>query len=322
MKISVITPIYKGQKYINRLISMMYSNYMQFISKKFNDISVEYILVNDSPDKKINMDKHMDIFNKKQKSSILVKQKNINEGYIDIEHYYMKGFSVIFINNHTNSGIHQTRVNGLNIASGDYVMFLDQDDLILKKALIKLYEKATQTNADIVVANGYRRWNKKYSPLYKRSMAQSLVSKEDVYIYGTDMIFSPGQCFVKRSAIPEEWKCNILKQNGCDDCYLWLLMLDKGCNITTIKDKIYCHIENDDNYSNSYNAMEKSFFSMCDILEKSNDYNIKKVNTLRRRYLLKSYLKNEKSKIKKLINIIENLDIMTITIIYKVSGYH
>ena len=61
---------------------------------------------------------------------------------------------------------------------------------------------------------------------------------------------------------------------------------------------------------------------MCDILEKSNDYNIKKVNTLRRRYLLKSYLKNEKSKIKKLINIIENLDIMTITIIYKVSGYH
>ena len=99
----------------------------------------------------------------------------------------------------------------LGIASGDYVMFLDQDDLILKKALIKLYEKATQTNADIVVANGYRRWDKKYSPLYKRSMAQSLVSKEDVYIYGTDMIFSPGQCFVKRSAIPEEWKCNILK---------------------------------------------------------------------------------------------------------------
>ena len=92
MKISVITPIYKGQRYINRLISMMYSNYMQFISKKFNDISVEYILVNDSPDKKINMDKHMDIFNNKQKSGILVKQKNINEGYIDIEHYHMKGF--------------------------------------------------------------------------------------------------------------------------------------------------------------------------------------------------------------------------------------
>ena len=78
MKISVITPIYKGQKYINRLISMMYSNYMQFISKKFNDISVEYILVNDSPDKKINMDKHMDIFNNKQKGNVLVKQKNIN----------------------------------------------------------------------------------------------------------------------------------------------------------------------------------------------------------------------------------------------------
>ena len=96
MKISVITPIYKGQKYINRLISMMYSNYMQFISKKFNDISVEYILVNDSPDKKINMDKHMDIFNNKQKGNVLVKQKNINKGYIDIEHYYERLFGYIY----------------------------------------------------------------------------------------------------------------------------------------------------------------------------------------------------------------------------------
>ena len=37
-------------------------------------------------------------------------------------------------------------------------------------------------------------------------------------------------------------------------------------------DRLYCHIENDTNYSNSYNAMESSFYNMCDMLDKNKNY--------------------------------------------------
>ena len=309
IKVSIITPLYKGMDYVPGLMAMIRKNAELLPAaqkgKNVPKAKLEFILVNDSP------------------ADGSLEEEELIRNYVPDQ-----AFELTAVNHTENQGIHAARLTGLSKAQGEYILFLDQDDAISDSAVRTLLTAAEQTHADVVAGNGCRLFFtpehilEKKIPIYAKKAVLKEVGHEKMYLYGTDMIFSPGQCFVKRSAIPEEWKCNILKQNGCDDCYLWLLMLDKGCNITTIKDKIYCHIENDDNYSNSYNAMEKSFFSMCDILEKSNDYNIKKVNTLRRRYLLKSYLKNEKSKIKKLINIIENLDIMTITIIYKVSGYH
>ncbi len=326
MKVSVITPIYKGEKYIDRLIAMIYSNYIWLVSDRYKNISVEYILINDSPNKIINMNRHIDRFNKvycNAKGDILTKNQDVYETHDDCEKYCIGDFSIVFVNNEVNCGIHKSRVNGLNRATGDYVMFLDQDDLITKNALLKLLNKAIETDVDVITANGYRKWSqKKYTRIYKRHMAQRLVCKENIYIYGTDMIFSPGQCIIKRTSIPDEWKADILKDNGCDDCYLWLLMFDKGRKFATIRNGVYCHIENDDNYSNSYNAMEKSFFSMCDMLEANKHYSIKKVHTLKRRYMLKSYFKNEKNILKKLVKIIKNFDIIIITVMYKVSGYH
>lgn len=309
MKISVITPLYKGEKYIDRLLYMVYKGYIK-TTESIADIQVEYILINDSPDIDMNMNSHIDKF---------------NDIYMNVS--LSENFNIIYAVNHVNSGIHKTRAAGLDLSGGEYIMFLDQDDLISDNIFLKFLQAIKKSKADIVVSNGYRRWKDGadsyvYIPLYQKNAALRLTAYEKIYLYGTDMIFSPGQCLIKRTSIPREWIDNILTDNGCDDCYLWLLMLNNKCSIYTIKDRLYCHIENDTNYSNSYNAMESSFYNMCDMLDKNKNYSRQKTEILRRRYRLKSYIKTQNNFFKKLIRLCCNPDIVMATFIYKLSGYH
>ena len=92
------------------------------------NVEVEVILVNDSPWSTIDESKLSAI---KQSYKIVVNKKN--------------------------SGIHQSRVNGINIASCDYILLLDQDDKISENYFESQYEKAMKENADLIIANGVRK---------------------------------------------------------------------------------------------------------------------------------------------------------------------
>ncbi len=353
INISIITPLYHGEEYIDRLLRLIYYNYYSY---NYNTQgNVQYILVNDSPDNKIDAAGHIRKLNHfinacdaKYSNGCygrIQQSDDSNRKYIDClnrlykststdvaEYGNSRGFSVLFINNECNCGIHSSRVNGIKHATGDYILFLDQDDAISKDALIKLSGAVTDRDnpADMVIGNGVRRWTTdnsagrsyRYKSLYKRKLALWAAKKEWIYIYGTDMIFSPGQCLVKKSAIPQYWMDNILKTNGCDDCYLWLLMLDNGCSIKTINSVIYCHVESENNYSNSYNAMNKSFMNMCELLAADGSYSNNKTSVLRRRYKLKTDIKTTKSTLKKFMHALKNPDIIIATFFYKLCGYH
>lgn len=47
------------------------------------------------------------------------------------------------------------RNNGIKCATGDYIVFLDSDDKLEKGALMKYYQKAIETDADIVISKAY-----------------------------------------------------------------------------------------------------------------------------------------------------------------------
>ena len=104
MKISVITPFYDGNTYMSRYQQMMLANEARLSESNRtggSDFSMEVILVNDSPKIPVAL-------------SALYRQK--------------ENWKVL--TNETNIGIHGSRVRGLSRATGDYVMFLDQDDII------------------------------------------------------------------------------------------------------------------------------------------------------------------------------------------------
>lgn len=118
MKISVIVPIYNTSKYLKKCINSI-------INQSIGFDNIELILINDG-----SSDNSETIINKYQK-----KYKNIKYLYQD------------------NSGQGVARNKGLNIATGEYVSFVDSDDWIENNMLLDLYKKAIDGDFDIVTCN-------------------------------------------------------------------------------------------------------------------------------------------------------------------------
>jgi glycosyltransferase involved in cell wall biosynthesis len=296
-QISVITPLYHGEKYLQTLVPMI-AEAVKMLHDKFSDCGVEYILVNDSPD------------------------SNIKETVLNLAHSH-SGLKVIFLENEKNQGIHASRVNGLLRAEGEYIYFLDQDDRISKEALYLLYAAAQKNpKASVTVANGYRQYPDLKKSLYTRNAALRLTSCKKMYLYGTDMIFSPGQCLIKKADIPKEWKENIMYTNGSDDFYLWLLMLENHCCFSHINHHIYYHMETEENFSGSFEKMCASYEEMCSLLADNRLYPKKNVKILRRRLNLKKALKGDAHGAKRLLCVLKNPDVVIMTVWYKMAGYH
>lgn len=112
-KVSIIVPIYNVEKYLDRCMNSL-------INQTLKDI--EIIMVDDgSPD---NCPKMCDEWAKKDSRIKVVHKKNGGLGY--------------------------ARNSGLDVATGEYVAFVDSDDYIDLKMYEILYDNATKSNADAV----------------------------------------------------------------------------------------------------------------------------------------------------------------------------
>ena len=116
MKISVIVPVYNVEKYLRKCLDSL-------VNQTFKDYEV--ILVNDgSTDNSANI---------------------INE--------YLSKYPFIKCFKKENGGMSSARNVGLDNASGEYLAFVDSDDFVEIFFLEKLYQKAIETESDVVVCN-------------------------------------------------------------------------------------------------------------------------------------------------------------------------
>lgn len=188
-------------------------------------IGMELIFVNDFPEEEV------------------VLPENVTE----------KADFVIVIENQINVGIHQSRINGLAAASGEWIVFLDQDDTIADTYFVSQFTKAE--GYDAVVSNGYWRGGEKiYTETYPFANPCTFDMLTE---YGYPLI-SLGQLMVKRERISSFWVRKALKHNGCDDLYLWALMMAENVKVAINDDFIYTHEENGDNASLNYKEMKLS----------------------------------------------------------------
>lgn len=113
-KISIIIPVYNAEKYLRKCIESI-------LSQSFNDF--ELILVNDGS----------------------------SDNSLDICKEYSKNDGRVRIICKENGGAASARNEGLNIAKGDYIAFIDADDFINKDMYKILYNMAIKNDADLVI---------------------------------------------------------------------------------------------------------------------------------------------------------------------------
>jgi len=124
-----------------------------------------------------------------------------------------------------NSGVSVARNTGLNNACGKYVIFFDADDLMNRDCLSKLYKRAEETSADIVIC-GHDKVSeggeiiKKYPRGYFEGVISGRAALHEVFrgavvpwtgsvLYRTD--------FLKRNSVRYQPGCT----NGEDGEFIW-----------------------------------------------------------------------------------------------------
>lgn len=116
IKVSVIIPMYKCSDYLENLFDMLCNQTLK---------EIEIICVLDGPDDSI---------------------KKIIDKRIE------KDNRIIYLQQeHSNAGV--ARNKGLDIARGEYLLFLDADDLFNNDMVEKLYDKAKKNIADVVICS-------------------------------------------------------------------------------------------------------------------------------------------------------------------------
>ncbi len=118
MFLSFIVPVYNAQNYLSQCLDSL-------INQDISDF--EIICVNDGST---------------DNSSIILDK-------------YSKEYNNIIIKNKTNSGVSASRNEGIRIAQGDYIWFIDADDFISPNILGKLKELATSCNPDRITVESY-----------------------------------------------------------------------------------------------------------------------------------------------------------------------
>lgn len=118
MKLSIIVPVYNVEKYIRPCIESIFK-------QGLDDSDFEVIIVNDGT----------------------------KDCSIEIIADIIKEHNNITVINQDNQGLSVARNNGMNIARGEYIQFVDSDDLLIDNCVPYLLNKAISTKADLIVAD-------------------------------------------------------------------------------------------------------------------------------------------------------------------------
>ena len=127
LKLSIIIPIYRVEKFIGECLDSI-------ISQECEDVDLECILINDCTP-----DNSMEVVTEKLQNyhgrvSFIVKHHDVNRGHC------------------------AARNTGLRYASGDFVLFVDSDDILAPGAIQRFCEELDKTNieeVDVIMGNAF-----------------------------------------------------------------------------------------------------------------------------------------------------------------------
>ena len=161
MNLSIIVPVYNVQEYVRPCLSSIFA-------QGLNDDDFEVIIVNDGT-----TDKSIEVI-----ADIIEAHKN----------------TIVF--NQENQGLSMARNNGMANANGEYLLFLDSDDLLIEGSLNPLLQTALESKADMVVADFVKMNDQEIAagPLPKYPDTSHLEETNGYQLYQND--FTHNTCYV------------------------------------------------------------------------------------------------------------------------------
>lgn len=217
--ISVIVPAYNLEKYIGDCIDSVRNQSLQ---------NIELILVDDCSDDHT---------------------KTVIKEYMDRE----TEIEIILLENGRNENAGYSRNRGLDIARGDYLLFLDGDDMLEPGALERLYDVCRETNADIVNYNYQFFDNNTRSITKSNSRVDALAKPMEVFKL-SDVSDCAFQFFhevawdkIFRRAFIQEQGIRFQCQSNANDQLFVFTALIKAERIVTISDHLLNYRVNREN---------------------------------------------------------------------------
>ena len=184
MKVSILIPVYKAEKYIAECLRSLFMQTYE---------NIEYVFVNDaSPD-----------------SSIDIVRRVAKE-------YPQRLPNVIIVENECNRGVAYTRNVLMEKATGDYIYFVDSDDFIELDTIETFVATAQKENTDIVRCDYFKYVDGLATPIIRQPIkeGENLMTHCLSNNYGMESLCF---LFIRRSIITQHQLRFPEGINGCED---------------------------------------------------------------------------------------------------------
>ena len=227
IKISVIVPVYNVEKYLPKCLESI-------INQSFKDI--EIICVNDgSTDSCLNILKS---YQKKDKRIVILEQEN--------------------------QGVASSRNNGLNLAKGEYIYFVDSDDWLDENLLTKVYKNIIENDTDIVSFDCYNVYEA--SVVVNRRIPAFLKKyKNEVFNFNDFKDVAYQNCTAWSKVYKKDFllKNNLKFPDGCrfsEDAIFWFDVLAANPKISLLNECLYYYRKRQDSLTQrSVDLLEKQW---------------------------------------------------------------
>lgn len=223
--VSIIIPIYNAGKYINKCVESILNQTYK---------NVEIILINDG-----SKDDSLDILKELEK-----------------EHQN------IIVYDQENCGVANTRNRGMQYATGDYIMFIDNDDFIDPEYIEIFVNELKEADYDIVIG-GFKRVNTKNQILFHNHPLDDRWTKYT--------IIAPWAKLYKREVI-EKYQAQFLDYGIAEAVYFVLNLYSRNLNIKTIEYEGYNWFYNDESISNTMHKGLNETIDLTYVLDKLLQY--------------------------------------------------
>ncbi len=225
VKISIIIPVYNVEQYLRKCLDSC-------INQTFKNI--EIIVVNDcSPD---NSDVIMREYEQKYQGLVkcIYLEKNIKQG--------------------------GARNRGLEVAQGEYIMFVDSDDWIEDDMCEQLYKSASNNNADLVICDWYKVFESRteiYHTLGKNDeSADDIKNDEMLSKIFSQFMNATSWCKLYKKSLIEKLGYKFPEDIFFEDSavvWIWILTADK---INYVKKPLYNYLIRRDSTLNQPKKLE------------------------------------------------------------------